>query len=69
MRKKAEKAIEKANVYNRTLIEASLDPLVTISPDGTISDVNEATIRITGCSREVTDRDRLFGLFHQPYKG
>ncbi|HOW33191.1 MAG TPA: PAS domain S-box protein [Methanoregulaceae archaeon] len=51
-RKKAEEAIGKAYAYNRSLIEASLDPLVTISPDGTISDVNEATIRITGCSRE-----------------
>lgn len=41
-----------ANTYNRSLIEASLDPLVTINPDGTISDVNEATVRITGYSRE-----------------
>ncbi|MDD1707236.1 MAG: PAS domain S-box protein, partial [Methanoregulaceae archaeon] len=45
-------AIQKANAYNRSLIEASLDPLVTINPDGTISDVNEATIRITGFLRE-----------------
>jgi PAS domain S-box-containing protein len=50
--KKSEKAIKEASTYNRSLIEASLDPLVTISPDGTISDVNEATIRITGCSRK-----------------
>jgi PAS domain S-box-containing protein len=50
-RKAAEAGLHKANVYNRSLIEASLDPLVTISPDGTISDVNEATIRITGFSR------------------
>jgi PAS domain S-box-containing protein len=50
-RKKAEEALERANAYNRSLIEASLDPLVTIAPDGTISDVNEATIRITGYSR------------------
>ncbi|MCK9632249.1 MAG: PAS domain S-box protein [Methanoregula sp.] len=51
-RKKAENAIEKANAYNRSLIEASLDPLVTISPNGTINDVNEATTRVTGFSRE-----------------
>ena len=43
--KKAEGALKKANAYNRSLIEASVDPLVTINPDGTISDVNEATIR------------------------
>ncbi|HIH04359.1 MAG TPA: PAS domain S-box protein, partial [Methanoregulaceae archaeon] len=30
----------------------SLDPLVTINPDGTISDVNEATIRVTGVPRD-----------------
>ena len=40
-----------ADAYNRSLIEASLDPLVTIAPDGTIRDVNEATIRVTGLSR------------------
>ena len=43
--KKAEGALKKANAYNRSLIEASVDPLVTINPDGTISDVNGATIR------------------------
>ncbi len=51
-RKKAEEELERANAYNRSLIEASLDPLVTINPDGTISDVNAATVRITGYSRE-----------------
>ncbi|MDD1703340.1 MAG: PAS domain S-box protein [Methanoregula sp.] len=50
-RKKSKDALEKANAYNRSLIEASLDPLVTINPDGIISDVNEATIRVTGFSR------------------
>ena len=49
-RKKAEEEIKRANAYNRSLIEASLDPLVTIKPDGTISDVNAATVR----------RDRFF---------
>ena len=42
----------RASRYNRTLIEASLDPLVTIGLDGTITDVNEATVKITGYSRE-----------------
>ena len=51
-RKKAEEAIRRANEYNRSLIEASLDPLVTISADGMISDVNEATVRVTGLPRE-----------------
>lgn len=38
--------------YARSLIEASLDPLVTISPDGKITDVNEATVKVTGAPRE-----------------
>jgi PAS domain S-box-containing protein len=50
-RKTAEAGLKEANSYNRILIEASLDPLLTISSDGTISDVNEATIRVTGFTR------------------
>jgi PAS domain S-box-containing protein len=42
----------RASRYNRTLIEASLDPLVTIGLDGTITDVNEATVKISGYSRD-----------------
>ncbi|HLP77590.1 MAG TPA: PAS domain S-box protein, partial [Candidatus Paceibacterota bacterium] len=38
-RKRAEEALRVANLYNRTLIEASLDPLVTIGADGRITDV------------------------------
>lgn len=38
--------------YARSLIEASLDPLVTISTEGKILDVNEASIKVTGEPRE-----------------
>src|SRR3990172_334652 len=38
--------------YARSLIEASLDPLVTISPEGKITDVNEGSVKVTGVSRE-----------------
>jgi PAS domain S-box-containing protein len=40
-----------ASAYNRSLIEASPDPLVTIGRDGKITDVNAATEAITGRSR------------------
>jgi PAS domain S-box-containing protein len=50
-RKRAEAALRQANAYNRSLIEASLDPLVTIAPDGKITDVNNATEKVTGRSR------------------
>lgn len=36
--------------YARSLIEASLDPLFTISPAGKITDMNNASINITGVS-------------------
>ncbi|MDD5222425.1 MAG: PAS domain S-box protein [bacterium] len=51
-RKRAEEAVRRAVVYNRSLIEASLDPLVTIGSDGRITDVNRATETVTGCARE-----------------
>ncbi len=38
--------------YSRNLLETSLDPLVTISAEGKITDVNEATIRATGLPKE-----------------
>jgi PAS domain S-box-containing protein len=47
-----ERAMEQAAAYNRSLIEVSLDPLVTIAPDGKITDVNSATERATGRTRE-----------------
>jgi PAS domain S-box-containing protein len=49
-RKRAQ-AFQRASAYTRSLIEASLDPLVTINVEGKITDVNMATERVTGCSR------------------
>ena len=43
---------KRASQYARSLIEASTDPLVTISPEGKITDVNEASVKVTGVSRE-----------------
>jgi PAS domain S-box-containing protein len=51
-RKLAEERVLEASRYTRTLIEASLDPLVTISADGKITDVNQATEKATGMSRD-----------------
>ena len=41
-----------ASQYARSLIEASLDRLVTISPEGKITDVNEGSVKVTGVARE-----------------
>lgn len=51
-RKQAEKDARTVLLYTRSLIEASLDPLVTINREGKITDVNEATEKVTGVSRE-----------------
>ncbi len=48
----AEEQLRTASQYARSLIEASVDPLVMVSPVGKITDVNEATIRVTGVARE-----------------
>jgi PAS domain S-box-containing protein len=50
-RERVQAQLRSASEYARSLIEASLDPLVTISAEGKITDVNEATIRVTGVAR------------------
>lgn len=45
------KEARRANAYNRSLLEAAIDPLVTIGRDGKITDVNPATEAATGHSR------------------
>ncbi len=61
-------AQKQASQYARSLIEASLDPLVTISADGKITDVNEATVRITGVSREQLIGTDFADYFTEPQK-
>ena len=61
-------AQKQASQYARSLIEASLDPLVTISPDGKITDVNEATIRATGVAREKLIGTDFSDYFTEPEK-
>ena|SRR5260221_5864240 len=46
------KELKATQFYARSLIEASLDPLVTISPEGKITDVNAASVQVTGVERE-----------------
>ena len=54
--------------YARSLIETSLDPFVTISPDGKITDVNEATVRVTGVAREDLVGTDFSNYFTEPSK-
>lgn len=58
----------KESQYARSLIEASLDPLVTISTEGKITDMNQAWANIAGMTRkELTDTD-FFEYFTEPQK-
>ncbi len=61
-RRKLVEELGKTSTYTRSLIEASVDPLVTISPEGKITDVNKATELVTGFSRE-----RLIGSDFSDY--
>ena len=54
--------------YSLSLIEASLDPLVTINIEGKITDVNEATVNITGLEREKLKGTDFFDYFTEPEK-
>jgi PAS domain S-box-containing protein len=57
-----------ASAYNRSLIEASLDPLVTIGPDGKITDLNVAIERLIGYSRRELIGTEFSSYFTEPEK-
>ncbi len=59
---------KESSQYARSLIEASLDPLVTISADGKITDVNEASIKVTGVERKKLIGTDFSNYFTEPKK-
>src|SRR5664280_2757888 len=61
-------SLKLASQYSLSLIEASLDPLVTISPEGKITDMNDATVNITGIIREKLTGTDFFDYFTNPQK-
>ncbi|MBI4921950.1 MAG: diguanylate cyclase [Devosia nanyangense] len=67
-RKRAAEQLRLASLYARSLIEASLDPLVTISVDGKIMDVNDAAVEATGVPRERLIGSDFSGYFTDPEK-
>ncbi len=60
--------VTKESQYARSLIEASLDPLVTINTQGKIMDMNEAMANITGLSREKLTGTDFLDYFTEPQK-
>ena len=65
-RDKAEAALREASLYTRNLIEASPDPLVTISMEGKITDANQAAERATGVSRDLLIGSDFCDYFTDP---
>lgn len=63
-----ETMIAQESQYARSLIEASLDPLVTINTLGKITDMNQALANITGVSREKLTGTDFFDYFTEPSK-
>ncbi|MCX6220771.1 MAG: ATP-binding protein [Bacteroidia bacterium] len=62
------KSLKLASQYSLSLLEASLDPLVTINTEGKITDLNEATVKITGISRGHLKGSNFFDYFTEPQK-
>jgi PAS domain S-box-containing protein len=67
-RRRAAEELRQASAYNRSLIEASLDPLVTINLEGKITDVNSATEKVTGLSRHELIGTDFSNYFTEPEK-
>ncbi len=67
-RKRAEEQLKAAQQYNRSLIEVSLDPFVTINAEGKITDVNSATELATGVPREQLIGSDFSDYFTEPEK-
>jgi PAS domain S-box-containing protein len=54
--------------YARSLIEASLDPLITINVEGKIMDMNQAKVNITGIERKKLIGTNFYNYFTEPKK-
>jgi PAS domain S-box-containing protein len=64
--RRLEEQLRESQNYNRGLIESSVDALVTVDPDLTITDVNEQTIRLTGYTREELIGSSFKDYFTEP---
>jgi PAS domain S-box-containing protein len=67
-RQRVQEQLRKSALYARSLLEASLDPLVTISRDGKVLDVNQATELATGIERETLIGSVFCDYFTDPDK-
>ncbi|HEY5511352.1 MAG TPA: ATP-binding protein [Prolixibacteraceae bacterium] len=61
-------SLKLASQYSLSLIEASRDPLIVISPEGKITDMNEALVNTTGLSRMELKGTDFLDYFTEPQK-
>jgi len=59
--------LAKASAYNRGLIDASIDSLIIISPNGIITDANSSTEAFLGLSREELIGTDVTSYFTEPH--
>ncbi|MBI3184214.1 MAG: PAS domain S-box protein [Myxococcales bacterium] len=64
--RRLEEQLRESQNYNRGLIESSVDALVTVDPDLTITDVNEQMVKLTGSSREELIGSSFKDYFTEP---
>ena len=62
------KAQKLLSEYSHSLIEASHDPLFAISPEGKITDMNNASVKVTGIARQKLIGTDFFDYFTEPQK-
>ena len=66
--KQLDQQLQDQQFYSRSLLEASLDPLVTINAEGKITDVNDASVQATGFPREQLVGTDFSDYFTDPTK-
>ena len=67
-RRRADEELHASFRYARSLLESSLDPLLTISPKGGIMDANKASELVTGLPREQLIGSNFSDHFTEPQK-
>jgi PAS domain S-box-containing protein len=67
-RRRSAEVLRRASLYTRSLLEASLDPMMTISREGKITDVNHATEEVTGMARTALIGTDFASYFTEPEK-
>jgi PAS domain S-box-containing protein len=66
--RKNEEVLKEFSAYTRSLIEASIDPLISVSPERRITDVNRATEQFLGVGRESLVGSDFARCFTHPEK-